>query len=122
MNPTIQKLNKKICKEGEYKTIATMEGRKVNLSRSSTLFFAFVDSEGVMKPVSWKLWSKSSLPDHSSDYTRSEMKKSLLGKARKKMNFGQLIEVNRYRDDFMAIMNWMDSKGISVSSRGIKTV
>jgi hypothetical protein len=122
MNSTIQKLNKKICEEGEYKTIATMEGRKVNLSRSSTLFFAFVDSEGVMKPVSWKLWSKSSLPDRSSDYTRSEMKKSLLGKARKKMSFGQLIEVNRYRDDFMAIMNWMDSKGISVSSRGIKTV
>jgi hypothetical protein len=104
----------------EYKTIVTQQGRKINLSRGSSLFLAFVDSEGNLKPVSWKVWSKSNLPDRSSEYTRDEMRKSLLSKAKSKMNFGELMEVNNFRGDFMGLMDWMSSKGITVSARGVK--
>ena len=104
----------------EYKTIASTSGRKVNLSRGETLFFAFVGFDGSIKPVSWKEWSKSRLPDQSVEVRKEGIKKALISKANQSMGFAELMEVNDYRGDFTAVMNWLASKGISATARGVK--
>ena len=105
----VARLEKSAQRDFVHKTIF-LSGKK--------LYFAFVTADDTIKDVSWKTWSKSKLPDLSSDNYKKALQTALVRKANKEIQFNVLIDLNKHRGDFFKTMNWLDKHGIKVTSRG----